>query len=75
MSAGSQGKDSVNERIPYDDPDLLDQLNKAVGGCCVFTLRYPFYLRLPLVNCVSDAVDETGMLWSFATNARVYPIP
>ena len=42
MSAGSQDKQSVNERIPYGDPDLLDQLNKAVGGCCVFTLRYIF---------------------------------
>ena len=27
------------ERIPLDDTDLLEQLDRAVGGCCVFTLR------------------------------------
>ena len=26
-------------RIPLDDKDLLEQLDRAVGGCCVFTLR------------------------------------
>ena len=37
-----QEKETVGARIPYNDPDLLDQLDKAVGGCCVFTLRYLF---------------------------------
>ena len=63
MSGGSQDKQSVNERIPYDDPDLLDQLNKAVGGCCVFTLRYLFSSQLLPVcwfeTVPSNPVDKT----------------
>ena len=48
--AGGQDKEGVSERIPYDDPDLLDQLDKAVGGCCVFTLRYLFNSQQLLVD-------------------------
>ena len=54
FDAGLQEGEAKKARVPWDDAELLEQLQRAVGGCCVFTLRYPPSARLcPKIEAMS----------------------